>query len=155
MKKMLYLLLLLPAVMLGGCSKEEVAPFDLTLSMSGVTEANGQFYAVSGDEVTIQSLTAKALGNTATQVSNVMFYLDGMPLFPTVWNVNPLTFSTSGIPAGRHSIGVTGYLLQVDHSLKDFSVSYPLVIVDNQENLPEGAPETGTYSLTVTFDKAN
>lgn len=152
MKKLLYLLLLLPAALFTSCDKDEVSPFDMTFTMSGVTQSNGAFYTVSGNDVTINNISAKALDGTATQVSNVMFFLDGMPLLNGPWNVNPWSFSTVGLRPGTHTIGVTGYLLQVDHSVKDFSVSYPLVIVDSQENLPEGAPEIGQYSMTVTFN---
>lgn len=152
MKKLLYLLLLLPATLFSSCDKDEVSPFDMTLTMSGVTQDNGAFYAVSGSDITISNLGVKSLDGTATQVSNVLFFLDGRPLISTPWNINPWTFSTTGLPAGRHTIAVTGYLLQVDHSMKDFAVNYPLVIVDSQENLPAEAPEIGQYSLTATFN---
>lgn len=155
MKKLLYLLLLLPFSFITSCDKEEVAPFDMTLTMSGVSMADNTFYTVAGDNVSIDNLEVKSLGGTTTEVANVVYFLDGMALigdpgFPFDGN-----FSTANIPAGRHTIGVSGYLLQEDHSLKNFAVNYPLVIVDNEEDLPSGAQELGTYSLTISFTNAD
>lgn len=153
MKKLFYLLLVLPLTMFVSCDdKDEVSPFDMTITMSGVTESNGNFYTVKGNEVTVSGLDVKALNGTATEVSNVMFYIDGAPLLASPWNQNPWSFSTANFAAGVHTVSVSGYLLQVDHSLKNFAVSYPLVIVDSDENLPPDAPEIGSYSHTVTFD---
>ena len=151
MKKLFYFLLLLPAVLFSSCSKDEVSPFDLTLTMSGVTAYDGNFYTVAGDDITFDSLMAKSLNSTKTDISNVIFYIDGRPLLTNPWDIDPWTFSTAGLPAGTHTIGVTGYLLQENHSIKDFAVTYPLVIVDSEEELPADAPQIGQYSLTIRF----
>ena len=153
---MLYMLLLLPFSMLFSCSKEEVAPFDMTLTMNGVTMTDNVFYAVSGDDVTIQGLTVKSLGTTVTDVANVVYYIDGAPLVPIVPGA-PFngTFSTEGLAPGKHTIGVSGMLLQVDHSLKSFAVNYPFVIAEDEAGLPSGAPEIGEYSVTMTFTNAD
>lgn len=151
-KYFLYLLLLLPACILSSCSKDDLAPFDMTLTLSGVTQANGDFYAVYGDNVTIEALTINPVGGKNTQVSNVMFYIDGTPLIPSPWNpTGPWTFSTTGIPVGRHQLGITGNLLQVDQSIQNFVADYNIVIVGDNESLPEGAPELGSYSQTISF----
>lgn len=155
MKKLLYLLLMLPAALFTSCQKDEVKPFDLTLTVSGVTQENGKFYAVAGEDVTITNLSVTPLGDKATEVANVMFFVDGRPIINLPWEANPFTFSTSTLIPGNHTIDVTGNLLQVDSSIKDFAVSYPLVIVDSEENLPSDAPEIGQYSQTVTFNQQN
>lgn len=151
MKKVLYLLLLVPFAFLNSCDKEDVAPFDMTLTMGGVTMADNTFYTVRGGDVAIENFVAQALGQDKTDVANVIYYLDGQPLLGLPGNPFTGIFSTVNIPAGKHSIGVAGTLLQVDHSIKSFAVSYPLVIVDNEEDLPGGAPALGSYSLTLRF----
>ncbi|MCH5214267.1 MAG: Ig-like domain repeat protein [Muribaculaceae bacterium] len=152
MKKLIYLLLLLPFAALTSCEKDDLAPFDMTLTLGGVSQYDGNFYAVQGDEVTIENLTVDPVGGKNTALSNVMFYIDGRPLWPTPWeSVNGITFSTANLPAGTHTIGINGNLLQVDQSLQVFAVEYKLVVVDSDEGLPEGAPELGSFSSTVSF----
>ena len=152
MKKLLYLLLLLPFSVLTSCNKEDLAPFDLSLTLGGVTQVNNNFYVVSGDNVTIESLKVDPVGGKNTAVANVMFFIDNAPIFVNPWDaVNEIEFSTANLQPGVHTIGITGNLLQVDQSLQTFAVSYPLVIVEDKEALPADAPETGSYTQTVTI----
>lgn len=153
MKKLFYLLFLLPFSLLTSCDKDDFQPFDMTLTLSGVTQYDGNFYVVAGDNVTIENVSVKTLGDKATAITNVMFYVDNVPLYNVPWSpAVPATFSTSNLPAGRHTIQVAGNLLQVDQSIQDFIATYSLIIVDSSENLPEGAPELGSYSQTITFN---
>lgn len=152
MKKLLYLLFLLPFAIMTSCDKDDVQPFDMTLTLSNVTQVNGVFYAVSGQDVTIESLQVKGTGGKTTTANDVRFFLNDMPLFFNPWNINePASFSTEGLPAGTYTIGVTGNLLQVDASIQNFVTNYTLVIVENEESLPDGAPALGSYSQTINF----
>lgn len=152
MKKLFYLLFLLPLSLFTSCDSEDLSPFNLTLSLSGVTQADNAFYVVAGDNITIESLTVDPVGGKNTQVSNVMFFLDNVPLLASPWNItNPWTFSTANLPVGRHTIGVTGNLLQVDQSIQEFTANYTLEIVGSDADFPEGAPEIGSYSQSISF----
>ena len=154
MKKLFYLLILLPFAMLTSCDKDDVQPFDMTLTLSGVTQVDGNFYAVAGDNVSIDNLTVSSLGDKKTTVANVMFYVDGYPLFVNPWDcLQALTFTTQNLPMGVNKVNVTGNLLQVGQPINNFAANFNLVIVDSEENLPAGAPAIGTYSQTVTFTK--
>lgn len=155
MKKLFYLLLALPLALLASCSKEEVAPFNMTLTMGNVTTSGTTFYAVQGEDVTIEGLEVQATGNSKTDVANVMFYLDGMPLLGIPGAPFNGTFSTANIPAGQHTIGVSGTLLQVDHSLKTIAVNYPFTIVESQDDLPSGADDLGTYGVTISVSNSD
>lgn len=150
MKKLFYLFLLLPFSLLMSCKDDnEFSPVDLTVTVSGVTEYNGAFYAVAGDDITILSFTPKAIDGKATDLANVVFYLNDAPLLDQFGYPAMGTFSTQGLPPGTYSLSMTGNLLQVDSPIKIFAVSYPIVLVENEESLPAEAPEFGTYSLTI------
>lgn len=155
MKKLFYFFLLLPFSMLMSCSDDnkEFSPTDMTLTVSGVTEYNGGFYTVEGENVTLEKLTLKAIDGKDTEVANVTYYIDGLPLLSTPGNPFLGTFSTEGFAAGTYSLSLTGNLLQVDSPIKIFTANYPITIVETQEDLPAGAPELGTYSLTLRIDK--
>ena len=154
MKKLFYLFLLLPFSLMVSCSDDkDFSPVDMTITLSGVTQANDNFYTVSGDDVTIENLTVKAIDNKNTILQNVIFYFNGIPLVGNPVNPFRGTFSTEGIPAGTYSIDVTGNLLQEDASIKIFAVSYNITIVDDEENLPAGVPDFGSYSQTVRISE--
>lgn len=155
MKKIFYLFLL-PLALLMSCNDDkDFSPVDLTLTLSGVTVANGQFYTVAGENVTIENLEAKAQDGRNTGVNNVIFDLSGIPLIGTPGNPFSGTIPTENLQIGTYSLGLSGNLLQVESSLKYFAISYPLTIVENSEDLPEGAPEIGTYSLTDNLSFGN
>ena len=151
--KKLYYLFLLPLVMLMACNDDDFKPVEMTLTLSGVTQSDGEFYTIAGEEVTINSLQIKPIGGKNTTYQNVVFYLNNVPLVGN-W-VEPFTgsFSTENLPAGTYSLGVAGNLLQVDAPIQTFAVSYPLVIVDDPDELPSGAPAFGTYSATITIQQ--
>lgn len=153
MKKLFYLFLLLPFTLMVSCSKDEFSPVDMNLTLSGVTQSNDSFYTVAGEDVTIDNVTVKSIDGKNSGVTNLIFYFDGVPLIGTPGNPFMGTFSTENIPAGTYTIGVTGNLLQVDSSIKDFIVEYPLTIVEKSEDLPSGAPEIGTYTQTIRINK--
>ena len=154
MKKLFYLLYLLPLSLLFSCdSDKDFSPVDMTLTLSGVTLYNQNFYSIAGDDVTIQSLTTKAQDGKNSAVSNVVFYLDGMPLWGLPGNPFDGIISSEDLPAGNHTLDVTGTLLEEGSSIMTFAASYNLIVVDNSGDIPSGAPEIGTYSSVITFSK--
>ena len=152
MKKLFYLFLLLPFTMLVSCSKDDFSPVDMTLTLSGVTQVNDHFYSVEGEDITIENLTVKALNGENCGLANVVYSLDGIPLLGTPGNPFLGTIPTENLPGpGTYSLNITGNLLEVGSAVKVFAVSYPITIVESAEDLPENAPEIGSYSYTITI----
>ena len=150
MKKLYYLFLLLPFSMLMSCNNDkDISPVDMTLTLQGVTQQNDEFYTVIGEDIAIDDFTVKSIDGRNTGVTNCMFYLNGVPLNPAPGLPTPSSIPTENLPAGEYSINITGNLLQVDSSIKVFTISYPLTLVETEEDLPAGAPELGTYSSTI------
>ncbi|MCH5227294.1 MAG: hypothetical protein J1F16_05695 [Muribaculaceae bacterium] len=153
MKKFYYLFLALPFALLMSCNDDKnFSPVDMTLTLSGVTMVDNTFYTVADDIVTVNNLSVKAVDGKNTALNNIVFLLGNVPLPPTPGSTIISGFSTEDFPAGVYSLGITGTLLQVDSPVKTFAVSYPLVIVESQDDLPDGAPELGTYSVTIRID---
>lgn len=150
MKKLLYLFFLLPFSLLISCNDDkDISPVDLTLTLSGVTESEDVFFTVVGEEVSIEGITAKSIDGKNSALSNITFYLNGMPLIGSPGNPFQGTFSTEGFEAGTYYISLTGNLLQEGASIQIFTAEYPIKIVESQEDLPENAPEIGTFSQTI------
>lgn len=153
MKKLLYLLLLMPLPFLFSCSDDDdLAQVDMTLTLSGVSQSDNVFYTVAGENVTIENLTVKSLNGNAATVANVIFYFNGVPLIGNPGNPFTGTFSTEGLESGTYTFSMAGQVLEVDKTITDFTYSTPIVIVESEEDLPEGAQTLGTYSQTVRLD---
>lgn len=153
MKKLFYLLFLLPFSLLMACNDDNDLPkVDLNLTLSGVTVYDNNFYTVAGQDVTIEDLTATSLNDKTSGVSNVIFYFEGFPLIGQPGEPFDGTFSTTDLVPGTYKLEATGYVLQVGSPLTNFAVSYPLVIVENEEDLPSGAPEIGSHTLSISMN---
>lgn len=150
MKKLFYLFLLLPFSLLMSCNDDkDFSPVDMTMTLSGVTQVNGNFYTVAGENVSIDNLSVKAIDGKNTSLANTMFSLNGAPLFGEIGSESIASFSTENLTPGTYEIQVTGNLLQVDSSIKIYAVVYNLTVVESVEDLPADAPAIGTYSQTI------
>lgn len=149
MKKLFYLFLL-PFAMLMSCNDDnDISPVDMTLTLSGVSVSNDTFYTVVGSDVTINNLTVKSIDGKNTDVVNVVYNLNGVPLIGTLGNPFEGTFSTENWLPGNYTLGISGNLLQVDASVQVFAVTFPLTIVESSEDLPADAQVLGTNSQTI------
>ena len=150
MKKLLFLFFLLPFSLLISCDNDkDLSPVDLTLTLSGVTESDDVFFTIAGEEVTIEGLTAKSINGKNSALSNITFYLNGVPLIGYPGNPFQGTFSTEGLEAGTYYLSMSGNLLQEGASIQIFTAEYAIKIVENEEDLPDNTPEIGTYSQTI------
>lgn len=151
MKKLIYLLFLLPLGFLASCSDDDnLANVDLNVTLSGVTDLNNTFYSVSNDSVRIDGVTASSLTDKQAAVTNIRYQINGVPVFGT-WE-DPFSISVPNelLKTGTNLINVYATVLQVDKSLTSAAVQFPLVVVDSASNLPDGAPVIGTYTRTFT-----
>lgn len=157
MRKLLYLFFLLPFSLLMACSDDDndLPQVDLTLTLSGVTLDNDNFYTVSGDDITMDDLTTSPLNGKPSVLHDITYFFDGVPLVGEPGQPFMGTFSTEGIEPGNHSIGINGYILQEGSPISTFAVSFDLVIVETAEDLPAGAPAIGQYSQTIRMNPGN
>lgn len=156
MKKLYYLLLLLPFSLLISCNDDkDFSPVDMTLTLDGVTLVNDNFYTVAGENVSVENLEVKSIDGKNTGVTHVLITINGVPMNGVPGNPFIGPVSTENLSAGTYTIEVSGNLIQVDSSVKIFAVTYPLTIVESQEDLPSGTPEIGTYSQTIRLTDNN
>lgn len=152
MKKLFYLLFLLPIAMFSSCSNDdELANVDLTLTLDGVTqtEENGIFYTVEGNDITIEGVDVKSLSGKDAILVNVIYYFQGYPLIGNPANPFLGTFSTEDLEPGTYNLSLRAEVLEVDKSITSIATNYPIVVVKSSEDLPANAPEIGSYSVTL------
>lgn len=155
MKKLFYLLFLLPVAFMASCNSDDLPSADLTLTLGGVTQDDGYFYTVAGNEISIEDITVKALSGKNAGVTNVIFYFEGYPLIGNPGNPFEGVISTEGLKAGTYSLSMSGNLVEEDKTLSTFGITFYIKIVESEEDLPAGAPEIGTYSATVRLGEDN
>lgn len=149
MKKLLYLLLLPLMAFVASCSDDDdnLPQVDFSITMSNVVESNGAFYAVKGDVVSVDQVSVKSLTDKNAAVTGVRYFLDGIPVFGSVENPFSGQIPTEALSVGTYTLNVTCTVLQVDKTIANAVLNYPLIIVASADDLPDGTT-VGTYTLS-------
>lgn len=151
-KKLIYILFAVPLMMLSACSDDDdMAQVDLTFQLSGVTLVDDTFYTISGETVSVDGVVAKSLTSDPATIQRVQYTLDGFRLPIELDNPFGTEFSTTDFGLGTHRLGMSGVVLQEDKTITEVAVQMPLKIVESIEDLPEGAPQIGTYTKTISM----
>ncbi len=140
MKKLLYLLLLLPLGFMTACHDDEDLPsVDITVNIDNAVDADGRIYIVSGEPLTVAGITADGLGGKAAGISGVNYALDHIGMGYTI--VQPFGGSVAAayLPVGNHLFTLAFDVLQVDKSIAYAQLSTVVTVVEKAENLPDGA----------------
>lgn len=149
MKKLIYLLFLLPLALLGSCSDDDDLPnVDLTISFDNVAADGSVIYVVKGEPFEVTSVSVKGIGSKAL-VTSVTYYWDylclgTLPVAPFCYK-----FGTDYTHTGNHLLGMTIEVAQEGKSLGFTGALYHVKVVDSVDDLPEGktlGPLTIDYS---------
>lgn len=152
MKKLLYLLMLLPLGFLGSCSDDDDMPsVDITVSIDNAVDANGKIYIVSGEPLTVSSITAQGLGGNAAGISGVNYILDHVGMGYTIVSPFGGSINAAYLPVGNHLFTLAFDVLQVDKSIAYAQLSTIVTVVEAAEDLPDGATPT-TVNLTYRLN---
>ncbi len=155
MKKLLYLLLVLPfAMMITSCSNDNDLPnVDVTISFDNAAVKDGTVYVVTDPIPQITGITTKAVGSDkATALVNIDYLWNYIPAPGLTFGSYPLDINVAEWPLvnkGTNRLNLNGKLLEVDKSIANFSLEIPFVVVDSEENLPDGLT-LGQASLTYS-----
>ncbi len=149
MKKLLYLLLLAPFLLLASCSDDNDVPdVDIIVKMNNVVIDNNVVYLVKDSPFEITEISVTGNGSKAI-VTSVSYYWDNIRV---AWNpIAPFrrSFDTSYATLGNHTFAVNCEVAQVDKSLGFAAAAFNVKVVDSAKDLPEGT-EPGTGSLVFT-----
>lgn len=142
MKKLFYLLFLLPLAFFGSCSDDnDMAQVDFNVTLSGVTRVDNNFYTVVGNTVVIDGVSVKSLTDKGAVVTGVRYFLDGIPVFASIDqedNTFVFDIDTEGFKEGTHALGITATVLQVDKTITSAALRIPLIMVADEESLQIG-----------------
>lgn len=147
MKKLMYLLLLLlPLSILGACDSDDQFP-DVTLHVdfSGITDVDGEYYAVKGEPVTVDKVYARSMSSLNAALGGVTYYYD----YTGVGYSNIAPFSAMFVPEkkGEHILQIFTTVLQEDKRITEACLTFYINVVDSPEDIPAGAATVGRMSI--------
>lgn len=153
MKKLLYLLMLLPLCLgVSSCSDDNDFPsVDLTVKMTGAANVDNVIYVVQGDPFGIESISVTSLTGKQAMLSSVGYYWDGVLSQVAPAAPYSITWDTSSLGVGSHLLQMQTSLLQVDKSLATAVFTYRVQVVASADDLPDGAT-LGTVTNVMTVN---
>lgn len=147
MKKLLYLLLLLPFGFLASCSDDDDMPsVDIVVTIDNVVNDNGRLYLLSGEPLEVQSIAAESLNGNASAVSGVNYILDHIGIGYTIVSPFGGEIPPAYLPVGNHLFTLEFDVLQVDKSIAYAQISNIVTVVKDDTELPDGTTP-GTVEL--------
>lgn len=151
MKKLIYLLLMLPLAILASCTNEENLPdVDLTVSLSNVSKVDNTIYALEDSTIYIDGTTVKSLNHHAAEISGIQYFIDNYVnwiMSDPLQKPYKAQINKGTLPEGSYDLLVEGKVYQGDSSRAWVHMAIPLKVVTE---LPAGAPELGTVNVTIT-----
>lgn len=156
MKKLLYLLLLLPLAFIASCGDEEedFPQVNLILVIDNATIDNvtKEFYLLKGTPAEVESLKAHSLTSQAAACTGCIFKIDGVQITDT--NTEPFSspIPTNKLSVGDHTLEAYTTILQVDKTIANGMISLPFKVVEKEEDLPGG--KLGKCTMTILMQKS-
>lgn len=154
MKKLLYLLLVIPfAMMISSCSDEKDLPnVEITMSFDNAAVKDGVVYVVQEEAFSITGLTTKSVdSNQQSAIVNVKYFWNGIPAPGLTWSSFPMEIDLADMPepeSGKNILGLDATLLETDKSMAYCSLRIPIQSVA-LEDMPE-APGEVSYTFTTS-----
>lgn len=157
MKKLLYLLLVIPfAMMVSSCSNDNDLPnVDITMSFDNAVVKDGSVYVVQDSVFSITGLTTKAVdSNQQSAIVNVRYFWNGYPAPGLTWSNFPMKINMADMPqpeSGNNILGLNATLLETDKSMSYCTLRIPIKAVEKVEDLPDGQqPGEATLSFSTS-----
>ena len=160
MKKLFYLLLVIPfAMMVSSCSNENDLPnVKITMSFDNAAVEDGTVYVLEGETFSITGISTKAVDtNQQSAIANVRYFWNGYPAPEWTWSEMPIEINMAEMPqpeSRKNLIGIEATLLETDKSMSYCSLRIPVVAVDAVEDLPDGLV-LGETSITFTTARSD
>lgn len=153
MKKVFYLLLLLPLFMVSCDDHDDDFPrVKMSVGISGAKVIDNTIYVVQGDTLSVDSIGVVAIDkNRQVIIAATSYYWDRIYVGTT--SIPPFDFSvdTGLLMTGRHLLQMRSSLLAVDYPPVVAYISYPVKIVGDESDIPDGKVET-TLFITPEID---
>ena len=160
MKKLFYFLMALPlALSFASCDDDDDKLPDVSLSINveGVQKADGIYYAVKGDTITVQSI--ELINNTDKRgtLGAYTIYWDGIRMYTTNIYTDPLCIiDTNEVPfglIGTHRLTIAAEIAVEDYPLCIGAAEYRVKVVETAEEIPDNSVTPEPDPTMVRIDR--
>ncbi len=144
MKKLLYLLLILPfALAVTSCNDDDNLPnVTVTMDFSNAATVDGTLYVAQTDTLMLNSIVTKAVdSNQSAVLANVKYYWNYIPAPSLTWSNFPLEIPIADMPlreSGNNLLQMDATLLETDKSMAYANIVVPVKVVPTVEDMPDG-----------------
>lgn len=143
MKKLLFLLLALPLLMVSCDDDDNFPKVQLKIDGSGGVTHEGYIYLLQGDTLSIDSIgIVSAESTSGVKITGANYYLDYRPVWSTVVAPFGYKLETGTLATGSHILEIQCPVLAVGYSPAVAFVSYQLRIVDSEDDMPSSSDST-------------
>lgn len=144
MKKLFYLLLATPLLFgMTACSDDdkEVPDASINASFSGVyvVPDDDVLYVIDGNPVVVESVTVESNDGQEVAIGPVTYIWNGFDIGTTPVSPFKYVISTDYLTKTYNLLSLRTNLLVVDHPIYTALVQYKVLVVPDEESLPEGA----------------
>lgn len=157
MKKIFSLLLAVPMLaMLASCDDDnanDLPDVSVSIEYSGASMEDGVLTIEQGQTLTIDALkVTPAEGTKEAVLGNVVYYLDGFPIFATGIAPHGCSISTENLSEGEHTLSVHAQIFQLDRPMGYGLFRYTMNVVapsgDSGTNTPGSGSDTPATTIT-------
>lgn len=157
MKKLLTLLLLVPALAFVACSNDDkdLPKVDFDVTFENATNVDGTLYVVQGDTFEVASIEVRNLESTkGAYIPQAAFYWDYFYIGASI--EPPFAFAVatqSTTPVGLHSLQINCPVYAVDKEPAFAVIEYKVQVVASADDIPESTDPAivrGKPKITAT-----
>lgn len=160
MKKLLYLLLLLPFTLaMTSCNDDDNLPnVTVTMDFGNAAVKDGVIYVAQNENLLLNNIVTKAIdSNQSAVLANVKYYWNYVPAPSLTWSPLPMEIPIAQMPlseSGNNLLQLDATLLETDKSIAYANIAIPIKVVPTVEDLPDGM-QPGDVQLVLTIGQSN
>lgn len=145
MKKLLYLLLVLPfAMIMASCNDDDDLPnVTVTMDFGNAAVQDGTLYVVQTDTLMLNNIVTKAVdSNQSAVLANVRYFWNYVPAPYLTWSPLPMEIPIAQMPlteSGNNLLQMDATLLETDKSIAYTNIVVPIKVVATDEEMPAAA----------------
>lgn len=144
MKKLLYLLLALPMLLVSCNDEDDLPQVKMSINYSGAATVDGELYAVQGDTIYVDSITIQPVreGKRASIIS-VSYYWDGWLMGVVPQPPFSASIAVTGNKVGKHILSIQMPIVEDGCAAATAYTSYTVNVVASPEDIPGGGDDLG------------
>lgn len=150
MKKIFYLLLVLPLIMVSCKDDDELPDVKFNVEISGGKNVNGVIYVVKGDTLTVEKVEIASHNSKGAAMGEVSYFWDGMFLLTNPFPPYKINIATDEMIMPNHILEFNCPLYVVDSPILTAYFRYPVKLVDVPDSIPQEPAQPITSGFNVT-----